>query len=146
MQKRIILSVIFVIIFCSQEIDSCPTDYRRFDETYYLRDMTVMIDSVWMNNGHLFIVTFKGPRLINSTLKIFFTNKSSKKIISGETSLKEISGSVFRGYVFLENTELYGKGHIEISGRIAGSEEEGSAEIFSRDLKPFLETPAQPCY
>jgi len=58
---------------------------------------------------------------------------------------QKIASGIYRAYVFVENTEIYGKGHIQISGRLMGTE--GTIEIlFDRDMKPFLPDNPEGCY
>ena len=139
------LFFVIIALLQSSACSACPTDYRRLDETYYLREYTTSIDSFWMNTGHLFVITFKSPAISDGKAKVFYTNNTSRKILNAETSFQKISTGLYRAYVFLENTEIYGKGHVQISGKLLGTE--GAIQVlFDRDMKPFLADNPQGCY
>jgi hypothetical protein len=107
--------------------------------------MTVTIDSFWMGNGHQFIVTLKSPPIIEGAVTIFYTNRASKRMLSDLSILRKIDNGLYRGTLFIKNSSILGKGHLQISGRILGSEG-GSKNIFERDMKPFLTDKSYSCY
>lgn len=145
MRTRCFFIFFLVTLLKTQFLFSCPSDFRRFDETYHLHDYTVIVDSFWMDKGHLFLVTFKSPPIVDSQAKILFTLRSSRKILSVTSSFRLLEKGIYRAYVFIDKTELYGKVHLQISGRLLGSEK-GIEVVFKRDLRPFLPHKTGQCY
>jgi len=144
-QHRNHLIITFVLLVAAECATACPDDYRRLEETYNLREFSLSVDSFWLGNGHTFVVTFAAPPIHKSVVKVYFTDRSTRKLREKSAPLRPISDGLYRGFVFIPDTEMYGKGHVQIHGKFLGSEGKPK-QIFKHDLKPFLPGLLGGCY